>query len=333
MSIFEKVGLFLLTVCLLLEGGPAHAGAFKYRFVPLKANPTASETVVGCLQTHTVASQETLLDIARNYGLGFNEIQLLYPDLDPWIPEPGLHLSIPTLWILPSTKHEGVVINLPEMRLYRFFPRMKMVKTYPVGIGGLGSETPEGVYRVVEREVNPTWEVPPSLQEKHGVTIIPPGPDNPLGKYWIGLSLKSYGIHGTNFPWSVGRLISHGCIRLYPEHIAKLFKETSLGTFVEIIYEPVKIGFRLGEIFLEVHPDPYGKIADMETYTRAKFQKLGLWDDISKENLKKALIKCNGVPIRIGTKKKGGDRFSLQGGAGSSRPETHSFIQTNKEVK
>ncbi|UCF81946.1 MAG: L,D-transpeptidase family protein [Desulfobacteraceae bacterium] len=251
---------------------------------------------------HTIVPKETLLDIARNYELGFNEIQLPYLHLDPWIPESGLRLSIPTQWVLPTTKHERVVINLPEMRLYRFFPLIKIVRTYPVGIGDLGWETPQGVYRVVEHVVDPTWEIPLSLQEKYGITKVPPGPENPLGKYWIGLSRKGYGIHGTNFPWGVGRLVSHGCIRLYPEHITQLFRKTPLGTPVEIIYEPVKIGFRNGEIFLEVHPDPYKKFVDLEAHTRSRLQELGLWGYISKEGLQVTLKTRNGVPTKIGFK-------------------------------
>ena len=309
-SPIDRAWVFYLSVSVLLGVGPAHAGAFKYRLPSPGCVPTASETVVGYIHTHRVLDKETLLDIARNYELGFNEIELLYPHLDPWLLEPGIRLSVPTLWVLPSTKHEGLVINLPEMRLYRFFPRIKMVKTYPVGIGVLGWETPEGVYRVVKHELNPTWAVPPSLQEEYGAATIPPGPENPLGGYWIGLSLKRYGIHGTNFPWGVGRLVSHGWIRLYPEHIPKLFKETPVGTPVEIICEPVKIGFRNGKVFLEVHPDPYGKIADLEMEARNRLQNLGVWDDVSMDIFKTAMRNRNGVPVCIGKKRKGGDRFS-----------------------
>ena len=140
------------------------------------------------------------------------------------------------------------MINLPEMRLYRFFPRIGAVKTYPVGIGGQHGKTPEGTCWVVDRRVDPTWVVPASLKEKYDVPMIPPGPENPLGRYWLGLSRKGYGIHGTDFPWCVGRAVSNGCIRLYPEHIEQLFGKPPVGIWVEIVYEPVKVGFRRGEI-------------------------------------------------------------------------------------
>jgi L,D-transpeptidase ErfK/SrfK len=292
----------------LIGGEFAHAQAYRYRIVSSGDDPGDQETVVGCMRAHTVAPKETLLDIARHYGLGFNEIQLLYPQVDPWIPEPGLRLSIPTQWVLPSSKYMGVVINIPEFRLYRFFRRIDMVKTYPVGIGVLGAETPEGTYRVVEREVHPIWVVPPSLRSHYGFSKVSPGPRNPLGEYWIGLSRKGYGIHGTNFPWGVGRLVSHGCIRLYPEHIRELFQEACIGTPVEIIYEPVKIGVNGGRVFLEVHPDVYGRIADMETHTRERLHRLGLWQYVSVEKMKAALEEQKGVAVQVGTIHQRADR-------------------------
>lgn len=304
----ERSILQILIILVLIGDEVARSEGFKYRLVRPSENPSIQETVVGCPRVHTVAPKETLLDISRHYGLGFNEMQILHPSADPWIPERGLRLSIPTQWILPPTRYQGIVINLPELRLYRFFPRIEMVKTYPVGIGDVGYETPQGVYQVIEREVDPVWDLPPSLRKNYGITKVPPGSENPLGKYWIGLSRKGYGIHGTSFPWAVGRLVSHGCIRLYPEHIAQLFQEVPLGTPVEIIYEPVKVGFKSGEVFLEVHPDVYGKLADMNEYTQSRLKELGLWECISMEGVEAALREQNGVPIRIGKIKKGGER-------------------------
>jgi len=255
------------------------------------------------MQVHTVGEGETLLDIARLYGLGFNEMQLLHPRTDPWIPEPGGDLAIPTEWVLPSTSLQGIVINLPEMRLYRFFPRIRAVKTYPVGIGEQAGKTPEGTCWVVDRSVYPTWVIPASLRDKYAVPMIPPGPDNPLGKYWMGLSRKGYGIHGTNFAWCVGRAVSNGCIRLYPEHIEQLFLETPTGTSVEIVYEPVKVGFRRGEIFVEVHPDLYGRICRMEEYAVQRLQESVSLRCVSMELLRTALEECKGVPVAVGSLK------------------------------
>jgi L,D-transpeptidase ErfK/SrfK len=289
----------------------AFAGSFEYRDPASGTPPETWNTVVGFEQVHTVSSRETLLDIARHYGLGFNEMALLYPGSDPWIPEPGSELAIPTRWVLPPTKHEGIVINLPEMRLYRFFPKIHAVKTYPIGIGAGETPTPEGTSRVVDRSIYPTWVIPDSLRWKYPVVAIPPGPDNPLGKYWLGISTKGYGIHGTNFPWCVGRCVSNGCMRLYPEDIEQLFAETPVGTWVEIIYEPVKVGFRQGQVFVEVHPDVYGRIHNMEDYAVQRLEKVVSLGDVSFERLRAALQECNGVPVAVG---------SLRGLEGSENP-------------
>ena len=265
------------------------------------------KSVVGCIRHHTIAPKETFLDIARSFGLGVNEIQLLYPGMDPWIPDSGRRIDIPTRWILPPTQHHGVVINLPELRLYHFLPKIGMVTTFPIGIGNFGWETPVATGTITDRKVNPVWVVPESLRPKYGFISVPPGPKNPLGKYWVGLSLDGYGIHGTNIPWGIGRLVSHGCIRLYPEHIALFFEEVCVGTPFEIIYEPVKIGAEDGKIFIEVHPDIYGRIPDMAAHIRRRLTEMGLWSSISHEAVNNAIQKQNGIPIRVGCRMKGGD--------------------------
>jgi L,D-transpeptidase ErfK/SrfK len=136
---------------------------------------------------------------------------------------------------------------------------------------------------------------------------MPPGPNNPLGKYWLGLSLIGYGIHGTNSPWGIGRLVSHGCIRLYPEHIALLFEQVNLNTPVEIVYEPVKIGIQDQDIFMEVHPDIYNKIPDIKEQTLRRLREQGLLKRVSISTVKDTLEKQSGLPVRVGFLKKGGD--------------------------
>lgn len=294
----KHIHLILLSLVIIAGSQKAIAGGFSY---------SNNKTVVGSVQHHIVAPKETLLDIVRNFGLGYNELSLLYPKMDPWIPEPGQNLLIPTQWVLPSTKFHGLVINLPEMRLYHFLPKIGMVSTYPVGIGDIGWETPVSEGRVTHRQVDPTWVIPKPLRAKYGITSVPPGPNNPLGKYWLGLSQEGYGIHGTNFPWGVGRLVSHGCIRLYPEHIVLLFEKVSVNTPVEIVYEPVKIGFRDQNIFMEVHPDIYNRIPDLQAQTLSRLHELDILSSVSFSLVKDALEKQSGLPVRVGTLKKGGD--------------------------
>lgn len=300
-GIVMKKNLFLITILLFVTGTFAQAQGYRYHLTSSDKNPAQATTLIGQKRAHIISPKETLLDVARNYTLGFNEMQILYPEVDPWIPKPGLRLTIPSQWILPTTKYKDIVINLPELRLYRFFPDISMVKTYPVGIGEHGSETPEGIYVVKALDDDPIWKIPSVTSQKYGRQYFLPGPDNPLGKFWIGLSNKKYGIHGTNMPWSVGRLISNGCIRLYPEHIIQLFQEVSVGTVVEITYEPVKFGFKDGQIFIEVHPDVYGRTQNMEEYAQTRIRKMNLGKYISREKMMHAIQKKNGIPVLIGS--------------------------------
>ena len=301
-------GLFLLT---FLMCGIASGSAFNYKMMSGASPPMKWKTVVGWNGRHVVADGETLLDIARNFELGWNELEILYPDMDPWVPDPGTEIEIPECWILPSGESEGIVVNIPELRLYRYLPGTQMVETYPVGIGTEEYQTPLGEYRVVDRKENPVWNVPPSLREKYSFDYLPPCPENPLGEYWLGLSAEHIGIHGTNFPWAVGRQVSRGCIRLYPEHIKRLFPAVTVGTGVRIIYEPVKVGVMDGEIYMEVHPDTDGKKTDMEKYATERLQELGNECYVSRDIVIKALTEKNGVPVRIGIIQGGGDEEAL----------------------
>lgn len=296
--------LFIAFVAYIAGTGEASAsGAYRYQFPSGKVPLREWNTVIGVIQGHTVKEGETFLDIARDYGLGFNELEILYPDVDPWIPRVGTRLLIPTQWVLPPTTHQGIVINVPEMRLYLFYPKSQLVRTYPIGIGDVDFETPVGVYKVISRQMDPAWTVPKSLRQKYGTSFMPPGPDNPLGKHWLGLSRRGYGIHGTDFPWSVGRLVTHGCIRLYPEHMEQLFQQVAVNTPVEIIYEPVKVGFKGGDIYMEIHPDPYRKIKDLKSHAFRVLERMGLWGSISPEKVLSAVEHEDGVPLKIGTLK------------------------------
>jgi len=239
------------------------------------------------------------LDIAKQYDLGFNEIQDLYPQQDPWIPPEGMALIIPSQWILPETEMEGIVINVAELRLYYFMKRIKMVIAFPIGIGDRGSHTPLGTFRIKAKRIRPTWFIPASLQEKYGDKTMLPGPDNPLGDHWIGLGDSPYGIHGTDIPWSVGRLVTHGCIRLYPEDIRQLFDLVKPGTRVEILYEPVKLGFLSGRIYVEVHKDIYNRIEDLVEYGYRRLEEKKIIQRVDLEKFRRALDRRDGLPVDI----------------------------------
>lgn len=213
--------------------------------------------VIGAMKRYVVKENDSLIELARKFDLGYNEIAEANEKMDPFIPEPGAAVRIPTFWVLPNLPREqGIVINLSEMRLYYYpYRDAKFIFTFPIGIGDEGTETPLGVFTIIEKRVNPVWNVPKSILEERPdlPPQVPPGPDNPLGTHALRLSIGPVLIHGTNKPWGTGRRVSHGCIRLYPEDIPELFRLVPLGVKVVIVRQPIKLGLKNGRIFLEVH--------------------------------------------------------------------------------
>lgn len=258
-------------------------------------------TVIGFTKTHNIEHGESLIEAARKFNLGYNEIVSANPNIDPFLPENGITITIPTSWILPTVdSYDGIVINLSEMRLYYFFQQKdrKLVRTFPIGIGREGYDTPVGKFKIIQKIVNPSWYVPQSVRaEKPELPrVVPPGPDNPLGTHAMRLSLQSYLIHGTNKPWGVGRRVSHGCIRLYPEDIPVLFQLVNNGVKVEIVKQPVKIGVRDKKVFIEVHDD------DIDNYFSEAFSllsKKNLIQQVNTEKLYYALKQKTGIPFQI----------------------------------
>lgn len=305
--------LFLITTIvfdlnpLLFDGHPKIAfalrgAAFPYHFPEEgQEDDSNTKTVIGRVTHHIVEKGQTLLDVAKQYGLGFNEIADLYPEIDPWIPPIGKKLIIPSQWILPKVDQTGIVINVAELRLY-YFITGSLVKTFPVGIGDIDWITPTGKYKIGIKQVNPVWHVPASLQEKYGVKTMPPGPDNPLGEYWMGLGDSHYGIHGTPMPWSIGRPATHGCIRLYDEDIKMLFRTVPSGTNVKIIYKPIKFGVLHGKLYTEVHPDIYNQFDELKEYGLRLLQEKGLTEKVNMFKFKQLLERKNGLPVDISPK-------------------------------
>jgi L,D-transpeptidase ErfK/SrfK len=213
---------------------------------------------IGDMQLHRIRSNESLVEIARKFDLGFNAIVDANPGVDPFIPETGTSITIPTAWILPAVSmFPALVVNIPDFRLYYFpkkDPRGEVV-TFPLGIGDEGRDTPVGSYTVIEKIVNPSWYVPKSIRAEavNLPKVVPPGPDNPMGSHALRLSLEAVLIHGTNRPWGVGRRSSHGCLRLYPEDIPRLFELVPRGMRVLIVNQPIKIGIREKRVFVEAH--------------------------------------------------------------------------------
>ncbi len=247
-----------LVLALALRSTPAEATAFEL--------PADGSAVVGADTTITSRYQDTLLDFARRYSLGYDEIIRANPGVDMWLPGEGTQIFLAGQRILPPGPREGVVVNLPEHRLY-YYPRTtqngkRVVITFPVSIGKLGRTTPLGQTRVIAKVKHPSWYPPASIRKEHAEAgdplpgVVGPGPDNPLGDYKIRLGFGdgTYEIHGTNNPTAVGLAITHGCIRMYPEDVARLFAQLPVGTAVRLINVPVKVAWINGQLLLEAHP-------------------------------------------------------------------------------
>jgi L,D-transpeptidase ErfK/SrfK len=306
---FGSVTAILTALLALAAGGQAHATEY-----PLTG---PDDAVVGEDQTVMTVYEDTLYDLARAYSLGSEELIRVNPGVDPWLPGGGKMLVVPGRHILPPGPREGIVVNLPEHRLY-YYPKPKrdgsrVVITYPVRIGKMDWRTPLGVTHVIQKQKDPVWYPPESVRKEHAAAgdplpaRVPPGPDNPLGNYAMRLAAGNgtYLIHGTNNPIAVGLAVTHGCIRMYPDDVAALFPLISVGTPVRLINEPVKVAWIDGELLLEAHPpvDAEGQSFEpnLEEFSQLLRAKVGdatvaIHWDYAREVLQKA----NGVIATVG---------------------------------
>jgi len=242
---------FICTVILTCLAYPLYASAESFEF-----------PIVGGVFEYTVQPGDYLIKIGARFGVEATALTrdngLKYEALL----KPGQKLIVENQHIVPETREDGLLINLPQRMLY-YFRDWNLVAAYPVGLGKPSWPTPTGAFSVIDKATNKSWLVPKSIQEemrREGQVVkteVPPGPDNPLGMHWIGLSLSSIGIHGTIAPSSVYHFQSHGCIRLHPADIEALFKEVDRGTTGIIIYAPLLLTESDERVFLEVHQDVY----------------------------------------------------------------------------
>ena len=233
-------------------------------FAEIYELPPEGYDVVGAISTITARYEDTLVDIARRHGVGYQDIVRANPDIDVWLPGEGTDIVLPTRFVLPLGPRHGIVLNIAEYRLY-YFPQTApgepaTVMTYPISIGRMDWETPLGVTTVIAKARNPTWYPPQSVRDEHAADgtplprVVPPGPDNPLGRFAMRLALPGYLIHSTNKPTGVGMRVTHGCIRMFPEDIEYLIQRVPIDTPVRIVNEPVKIGWFGDVLVMEVHP-------------------------------------------------------------------------------
>lgn len=284
-------------------------------FAETFVRPPADVDLFGEIRNANATKNDTLLDIGRRYDIGQDEIVYANPDVDRWLPGDGASVVIPSRYIIPRGKREGVILNVPEMRLY-YFPlpdkdKTAELVTYPVSVGRMDWATPLGITKLASKTLHPSWRPPASIRaeaEANGnplPEIVPAGPDNPLGDHALRLALPGYLLHGTNKPYGVGMRVSHGCLRMYPEDIAELFPNIPVGTTVNIVNQPVKIGWLLDSLYIEVHP-----ALEEDTLAREKLIETAMdlvneaWLNrplkLDGQALKKALKQKSGIPVRIG---------------------------------
>src|SRR5512137_288527 len=257
--------------------------------------------VIGTVCQRVILPGDSLIEMARQYDLGFNEIEAANPGLDAFVPTVGATVTIPTAWILPRTRKPGtLVVNLSEMRLYQFPRGPGAPMMFPGGVECEGWAAPLGSFSVIQKQVNPPWYPPASIrrEEPDLPAMVPPGPDNPLGTHALRLSRGSILIHGTDKPFGVGRKASHGCLRLYPEDIPILFERVPVGTQVTIVREPVKVGVRAGRVYVEIHADEDSRLDPLAEAKRL-LTKRGLLGSADGQKLDAAAKEARGFPVDV----------------------------------
>jgi len=271
------------------------------------------QMVIGEQREYVTREGDTLIYLPRDLGLGFAQLLTANRGLDPWHPGIGTRINLPSAYILPDVPHEGIVVNLAQQRLYYFRPGENRVITYPVGVGLLGHSAPVGATKVIEKTKNPTWYPSKRLQRERGIpAVIPPGPDNPLGDYSLRLGWYSYLIHGTHKPAGIGRMVSQGCIRMYPEDIEALFHQVPVGTPVRIVSENVVTAWIGDGLYVQVFPNKMqtaslGATSDFVEQVPAelKYRVTAMakqreavvnWDAVTQAGLRRS-----GMLVRVGT--------------------------------
>ncbi|MGW8284175.1 MAG: L,D-transpeptidase family protein [Candidatus Deferrimicrobiaceae bacterium] len=288
---------------------PTHCAAGEYR---------RDGALVGARQAHVVGVDDSLYEVARDFDLGYAAITAANPGVDPFVPDPGTRIVLPTEWILPDVPiRRGIVINIAEMRLFLLPPRdWGTISSFPIGVGDEGTETPVGKFSIVDKIKNPPWHVPESIRKERPdlPAVVPPGPDNPLGSRALRLSNGTLLIHGTNRPWGIGTRNTHGCIRLYEEDIARLFGMVDNGTPVVVVNQPVKVAAEGDRVFLEVHDYVGGR--NLYRETQKLLNAKGLADRIDPEKVRTVNRERSGLVVDVSKRQPA--RETVRSGRGAS---------------
>jgi L,D-transpeptidase ErfK/SrfK len=326
-----------------VDAGPPAPDPAAPRQAPLPTREftavAATDEVLGEVQVLFARQENTLVSIAREYDLGYEELRGANSGVDVWLPGEGTPIFLPTMSIIPDAPREGIVLNLPSMRLLYFTADADTagadgeplvdVSSHPIGIGREGWATPTGAATVTSKARDPTWYPPASVRAEHAAlgdplpSIVPPGPDNPLGRHALALSMPGYLIHGTNKPAGVGMRVSHGCIRLFPEDIEALFARVGSGTPVYIVDQPVLAGWRGDELYLEVHEplaeDQRDLLAEAERVVSAALERRGL-PSVEPDHaaIERIVAERQGMPLPV-LRSGAGDAYGIERYLASAR--------------
>lgn len=267
--------------------------------------------VAGVLSSFTTHYEDTFAAIGNRIAMGYLELVNANPGVDPWLPGEGTTITLPTQYVMPDARREGIVINLAEYRLYYFTDQG--VQVYPVGVGTEDNPSPLTDAKVTMPLESPAWYPPDSIRAEHEKNgdflprMIPAGPENPLGTHALLLSEKGYLIHGTNKKFGVGMAVSHGCFRMYNEDISRFVYQIAKGTPVQIVRDPVKIGLSGGEVWLEVHrPKEEYPIADRNHLWQQAlkeveaFRKQHPGVEVQRHAIEIAVDQADGIPTMVG---------------------------------
>ncbi len=270
--------------------------------------PQGSDGLVGKEERINAGRKDTLIDIGRQNSFGYDEISNANPGIDPWMPPDGSTVVLPHVHILPDAPREGIVINTAEMRLYYYPKATSTVETYPVSIGRTDWNTPLVTTRIARKMANPAWYPPASIRKEHAAkgdplpSVVPPGPDNPLGKYALYLGIPGYLLHGTNNEYGIGMQVTHGCMRLYAPDVERLFQKVPVGTTVRIINQPYKVGWRDGVLYVEVHLLEEGAQSSSAQLNQLVQQHTKEFMDypVDWHAVEQARIEASGIPVAVG---------------------------------
>ena len=285
------IGLLVFYVTILF---PSTLSYSNIDFLPIESQ------IIGKDEVYIVKRGDSINKISNLYNIPTEQIIKRNKLGNNKTLKAGQRINVSSKTIIPKRIENGLIINLPEYKIFSF-RNGQLHDTYKITIGKQTWETPRGKFKIANKSINPTWQIPPGMTKRLNIKkkYVPPGPNNPLGKYWMGLSLPHIGIHSTNKPSSIGKAKSHGCMRLKPNDAENLYSYLDIGTYGEIIYEPVKVAYNSGDIYLEVHKDVYNLYPNL--YSRAMYliRENHYENHINSTAVKYAVDSKSGIPVKI----------------------------------